>query len=189
MRDSAAELASQEKFVEADKIYSALINKILRTKRAKDDIAWDYASIEYYRLNRRASAIARLDDVMKTIQKDEIDAPVDTSYRNYFENYGAMCHNLGVDTMRVDRRLAYGYFERATAIYWSGRGKSYAFMAELTQSNADLAIKNGENALKFRDQLTAEQLKNVYKFLVDGYRSKRQMDKARDYFEKLKAMQ
>jgi hypothetical protein len=62
-------------------------------------------------------------------------------------------------------------------------------MADLTQANAELSIKNGENALKFSHQMTAEQLKNVYKFLVAGYRNKRQMAKAREYFEKLKAMQ
>jgi tetratricopeptide (TPR) repeat protein len=96
LRDSAAELASQGKFVDAGKIYGALSNEILRTKRAKDDVSWDHASIEYHRLNRRAGAINRLDEAMKTIPKDESDAPVDSSYINYFEKYGAMCHNLAL---------------------------------------------------------------------------------------------
>ncbi len=188
LRDSAAELASEWKYVEAVKIYDDLINKTLKTKRARDDISWDYASIEYNRLNRKARAIVRLDEVIKTLPTDTSGVPLDSSYKDAFENYGRMCHNLGVDTIRVDRRVAYGYFERATTVSWSGRGKSYAFMAELTQSNADLAIRNGEYALKFVNQLTAEQLKKVYKILIDGYRRKRQMDTAREYFAKLRAI-
>jgi hypothetical protein len=88
----------------------------------------------------------------------------------------------------VNRRVAYDYFARAAAIKWKDRGKSYLQMAELSHSNAELSIRDGENALALSGQLTSEQLKKLYRLLIDSYRSKNEMDKARVYFDKLRTM-
>jgi hypothetical protein len=189
MRDSAAALANRGQFVEAGKIYEDLINKLLKTKRTKDEMSWTYAGIEYQRLNRKASAVSRLYEVIQTIPKDATGAPSDSTYQNYFNLYGAMCHNLGIDTLRSDRKLAYTYFSQAAEISWYGRGKSYLAMAELSSSNPEMSVPSGEKAVALSQQLDPEELVKLYKLLVDGHRRLRQMDKAKFYFEKLKAMQ
>jgi len=189
LRDSANALATSAKFTQAAEIYDQLLNKVLRTQRAKDDVKWDYATIEYAKLKRRASAVARLGEVINTIAKDSSGAPVDTTYNNMFENYGAMCHYLGVDTMKVNRKVAYEYFERAAAIAWKERGKSYLNMAELTKTNIELSLKHAENAVAWERLFNTEEKKMIYRLLAEAYRRKNQPDKARLYFDKFRELQ
>ncbi len=189
MKDSANALANRRQFEAAGKIYADLIQRILKTKRAKDEMSWTYAAIEYRNLDRKASAVSRLYEVIQTIPKGAGGAPLEAGYQDYFDAYGAMCYNMGIDTLRSDRRLAYAYFAQAAEIEWSGRGRSYMFMADLTSANPQLVIANGEKAVSLASQLTPEELQNLYKLLVDGYRRSGQVDKARSYFDKLRAMQ
>ncbi len=187
-RDSAAALVAQGRYTDTVQLYEKMLNETLKTKRARDEIIWDYADIEYQQLHRKESAVARLDEALQRIPKDAEGAPLDTTYIQDFANYGAMCYNLGIDTLRVDRRVAYEYFARAAAINWKERGKSYLQMAELSHSNADLSIRDGENALALSYQLNSEQLKKLYRLLIDSYRRKNQMDKAKFYFDTLRAV-
>lgn len=187
MRDSANTLANQGKLVEVGKIYEDLINRILKTQRAKDEVSWTYALIEFTTLNRKASAVARLYEVVRSIPKDADGTPIDTTHKTYFDAYGTMCHNLGTDTLRSDRKLAYTYFSQAAEINWKGRGKSYLSMTELTRGNPELMVANGEKALALAEQLTPDELQSLYKLLVDGYRRLGQPEKARFYFEKVRS--
>ena len=189
LKDSANALATRGEFDAAGKIYENLISRTLKTKRAKDEISWTYAAIEYRNLNKKASAVSRLYEVIQTIPKSPTGTPHDAGYKDYFEAYGTMCYNMGVDTLRSDRRLAYSYFSQAAEIEWNGRGKSYMFMADLSRANPQLAIANGERAVALASQLAPDELQNLYKLLVDGYRRSGQVDKARSYFDKLRAMQ
>jgi hypothetical protein len=187
MRDSANALANQGKLVEAGKIYEDLITRILKTQRTKDEVSWTYATIEFTTLNRKASAVARLYEVVRNIPKDADGVPIDTTYRTYFDAYGTMCHNLGTDTLRSDRKLAYTYFSQSAEVNWKGRGKSYLSMTELTRGNPELMVANGEKAVALAAQLTPDELQSLYKLLVDGYRRLRQPEKARFYFDKVRS--
>jgi tetratricopeptide (TPR) repeat protein len=189
MRDSAAALASRAEFVEAAKIYNDLINNLLKTKRTKDQMSWTYAGIEYQQLNRKASAVARLYEVVQSIPKSVNGAPLDSTYKTYFDAYGTMCYNLGIDTLRSDRKLAYTYLSQAAEVEWSKRGKAYMAMADLSRANPEMLVENGEKAAALAEHLEPDELLNLYKLLVDGYRRLRQMDKAKVYFEKVRAMQ
>jgi tetratricopeptide (TPR) repeat protein len=187
MRDSANALANQGKLVEAGKIFEDLIIRTLKTQRTKDEVSWTYATIEFTTLNRKASAVARLYEVVRGIPKDADGAPIDTTYKTYFDAYGTMCHNLGTDTLRSDRKLAYTYFSQSAEINWKGRGKSYLSMTELTRGNPELMVANGEKAVALAAQLTPDELQSLYKLLVDGYRRLRQPEKARFYFDKVRS--
>lgn len=189
MRDSASALAQRGEFVEASKIYEDLINQSLTTKRARDEVIFTYAVMEYKNLNRKTSAVSRLYEVVQSLPKDVVGAPLDPAQQKYFDNYGTMCHNLGVDTLHSDRRLAYMYFSQAAAINWAGRGKSYLAMAELASTNPEISVQNAEKAEALAEQLAHEELLKLYKLLVDGNRRLNQMDKARLYYEKFKALQ
>ncbi len=187
-RDTAFALANRGKFKEAVEIYDELLKQILQTKRAKDDVRWEYAMIAYTKLKRRATAVAWLAEVIRDIPQDSSGAPLDTTYNRMFENYGAMCYYLGLDTMKIDRRVAFQYFEQAATIAWKDRGKSYLLMADLTKTNAELSLKHAETALALADNFTVEEMKSVYRLLVDGYRRKNQMDKARFYMDKFREL-
>ncbi len=187
MRDSANTLANQGKLVEAGKIYEELITRTLKTKRTQDEMSWVYARIEYATLNRKASAVSRLYEIVRNISKDDAGAPLDTTYKEYFDTYGTMCHNLGSDTLRSDRKLAYTYFSQSVEVNWRGRSKSYLSMTELARGNPELMVTNGEKAVALASQLTPVELQALYKLLVDGYRRLRKPDKAKFYFDKVKS--
>jgi len=187
-RDTASALVNRGQFEEADKIFHDLFNNILQTKRAKDDARWDYATITYIKLKRRALAIDRLTEVIHGIAQDTSGAPRDTTYNRMFEDYGAMCYNLGLDTMKVDRKVAFQYFEHAAAVKWKERGRCYLLMADLSKTNTELSLKHAETALALSDQFTTEEMKGVYRLLIDGYRRKNLMDKARLYMEKFREL-
>lgn len=188
LRDSANTLVSQGKYGEAGKLYDLLLNKLLRTQRAKHDVAWDFATIEYARLGRQASAIARLDEVMKSIPTDSSGAPLDTTYRKNFDTYGVMCLRLGTDTARVNRRVGYEYLERASKIACKDRGRIFIEMADLSKPNPDISIANAERALAWEQSFDTLELRRLYELLVEGYRHKNQPAEARKYFEKRKAL-
>jgi hypothetical protein len=189
MRDSADALAHRGQFAEASKIYEDLINQFLTTKRARDEVIFTYAVMEYQNLDRKTTAVSRLYEVVQSLPKDTGGASIDPAQQKYFDNYGIMCHNLGFDTLQNDRRLAYMYFSQAAAINWTGRGKSYLAMAELASTNPEISVQNAEKAEALAEQLAHEELLKLYKLLVDGNRRLNQMDKARLYYEKFKALQ
>jgi len=189
MKDSATALVNRGEFDKAGKIYQELIYRTLKTRQARDEMSWTYAAIEYKNLNRKASAVARLYEVIQTIPKNAAGMSLDDNHKDYFDAYGAMCYNMGVDTLRSDRKLAYTYFSQAAEIEWGGRGKSYMFMADLSRANPQLLIANGEKAVALSAQLAPDELQNLYKLLVEGYRRSGQVDKAKSYFDRLRAMQ
>lgn len=189
LRDSAQALAGRGDFRKAADIYDQLLNRVLETKRAKNDVKWDYAKIEYAKLKRRASAIARLSGVISDIEKDGSGAPVDTTYNSMFEDYGTMCYLVGLDTTRVNRKIAYEYFELAASIAWKDQGKIFLRMAELTRANIELSLQHAEKALPHETSFNSEEKKLLFDLLAQGYRRKGETDRARIYFEKFRELQ
>jgi tetratricopeptide (TPR) repeat protein len=187
-RDTASLRASRGQFEAAAQIYEDLPRDILQTKRAKDDVRWEYATIVYAKLRRRALAIDRLAEVIQSVAQDSSGAPRDTTYNRMFENFGAMCYYLGQDTMKVDRKVAFQYFERAAAVKWKERGRCYLFMADLTKTNPEFSLRHAESALALSDNFTTEEMKSLYRLLIEGYRRKNQMDKARLYMDKFREL-
>lgn len=189
LRDSAGHLAERGEFTQAANIYDQLLNQILETPRARNDAKWDYAMIEYTRLKRRASAINRLGEVIAEIPKDAAGAPQDTTYNKMFDDYGAMCFYVGLDTMRVNRKVAYEYFERAVAFLWKEQGKCFLRMAELTKANIDLSLQHAEKAVAHEPSFNRDEKKLLYDLLAQAYRRKGSGEKARFYFAKFRELQ
>jgi tetratricopeptide (TPR) repeat protein len=191
----ADRLAEQGSLTEAKKYYKRATEvqedmlSIIKTTHARHETEWTLAYIEYTHLNRQAAAVNRLLSIVESMPKDSLGAPLDSTYRNYFDTYGTMCHNLGVDEQDTDRRLAYTYFLQATTIHWQGRAKSFLALADLSSSNPKQMVEYGERALALSAQLAADELLRLHKLLVDGYRRLREVNKARYYFDKLKILQ
>jgi len=191
----ADRLAEPGKTAEARKYYKQATEvqeemlSIIKTTHARHETEWTLAYIEYTHLNRQAAAVSRLLSIVESMPKDAQGAPVDSTYRNYFDTYGTMCHNLGVDKLESDRRLAFTYFLQATTIHWQGCAKSFLSLAELSSSNPKQMVEYGERALALSEQLAPDELLRLHKFLVDGYRRLREVNKARIYFERLRNLQ
>ena len=190
LRDSANSLALRGKFNQAAEIYDQLLMRVLKTRHAKDDVKWDYAKIEYVKLRRRVAAVYRLGEVIDSVAKDITDAPLDTTYHAMFEYYGTMCHALAIDTMKVNRKVAYDFFQMATTLSWKGRGRSYLQMANLAKTNVELSLQHAESAEKWENSYSPDEKKLLYSLLSEGYRRKGKdfADKARTYFAKLRAL-
>jgi hypothetical protein len=50
-------------------------------------------------------------------------------------------------------------------------------------------VEYGERALALSEQLAPDELIRLHRFLVDGYRRLREINRARIYFEKLRVLQ
>jgi hypothetical protein len=184
MRDSGLALSSRGEFQAAAKIYEGML-PTLRTSAAKNEIGWKLALIEFVNLNHREQAAERLLHIIETIPAG---APPDSLSRLYFDNYGAMCLSLGNEKIEVDRTLAYTYFMQASSINWSGRGKSYFAMATLADADPQQAVRDAEKAYALAHQLDHDELINLHRLLIRGYRRLQQFDKAKVHFDELKRL-
>ncbi len=154
----------------------------LRTRRAADEVRWRLAVLEFQHLQRQNKGIDRLKDVIKFAAKDAAGAAVDTSYQRYFDSYGVMCHNLGLENIRKNRRFAFMYFQQAVAIQWENRAKSYLEIGKMSRNNPDVVIKNCESVLKQPDQLDSREQMQTYQLLVEALKRRGKFNEARRYY-------
>ena len=187
-RDSALALTARGDHESAAKLFEKMLPK-LRTERARHEISLKLASLEYSNLSLKATAIARMLSVIESIPKDSNGAPIDRNSEVYFDSYGAMCHNLGIENTEVDRKLAYTYFMQSSSINWKSRGKSYLMMATLAQADPKQAIEDAEKALALTHHLTPDEVVSLHKMLINSYRRTRQFDKAKVHMEELRRLE
>lgn len=178
LRDSILELQDQGDYRKAARGYLKLL-PLLQTQRAADEVTWRLAGIEYQHLEDQNKGVERLLHVVKRTPVDDNGAPLDSTYQRYFDSYGAMCHNLGLEHMRKDRKVAFTYFQQAVAIEWESRAKSQLEVAKLSRNNAKAVIAACTGALKQPDQLSPQEQMQVYQLLVEGYKRNGNFDEAR----------
>lgn len=186
MRDSTNILSSRAEFPKAAKIYEDMIPK-LRTERARHEFGWKLALIEFSNLNRKPEAAERMLRIVKNTPTDSLGVPTpgDTLAQPYFDNYATMCVNLGNENRENDRKLAYTYYMQSSSLSWSGRGKSYFAMATLAEANPKQAVADAEKAYRLVHQLDPDEVINLHKLLIRGYRRLGEFDKAKFHFAEL----
>lgn len=187
LRDSALAHAGRGAFSAAAKTFAELLPK-LRTPRARNEIGWRLALIEFANLDQKEDAAERLLNIVTGIATDAQGAPPDSLSRLYFDNYGTMCLSLGNEKLGVDRKLAYTYYLQASSFNWSGRGKSYFALATQAEADPRQAVSHAEKAYALAHQLDAEEVINLHKLLIRGYRRLQQFDKAKQHFEELQRL-
>ena len=198
--------AAEQKFVIRDSLISGnikwakdayldLIPK-LKTPKARHEIIWRLARIEYNYLeqyeeaaNRLYVAISEADSNKNT--KNYFEAPNDSMYKKYFKecgqmyfNHGTKCRNEG---LFAKARL---FFARDTTIDWKGRGKAFLPLVQLVEVPENLSpkdrldyrnrkiIKLLNRAKHFVDDFDVKELNLLYRPLIMIYRQKREMQKA-----------
>ncbi|MBN2008769.1 hypothetical protein JW960_05450 [candidate division KSB1 bacterium] len=145
---------------------------ILQNRRAKDEINWRIARIEFTGLNELEEGIDRLSKIVFTTKKNAQGFPVDSTYNPYFEDFAIMCNNIAMHnlTNRLSRKFAYTYLLQAVQIHSTIRGNLYVELAKLTNNNPTTCINNSLEAFKYINPEDAENLGLIMKSLTNSYR-------------------
>ncbi|HEX9654841.1 MAG TPA: hypothetical protein VGA99_14125 [bacterium] len=181
LRDQYLALEEQGKYNEAARGFLKLLPQ-LRTRRAIDETVWRLAVLEFQYLDRKNEGIDRLKHVVQLAEKGESGAPVDSTYRKYFNSYGIMCHNLGLEHHNKNRKFAFTYFQQAVAIDWESRAKSFLELAKLARNNPNMVMDNCRQALTAPDQLDQNEQMQAYQLMVEALKRTGQFDQARSYY-------
>lgn len=161
-RDIIRDSLNADNFKWAKDAYVRLLSN-LRTKKAKDNITWMLARVEYYMLDQIEEAGDRLYNLVINSDTSKVKssiyrAPDDSLYKRYFRDCGEILFRLGStfkdQGLQDKARL---YFSRDTTFEWSGRGKAFLPLALLVDvpENIDpaqrLKVRN-EKAIKILDR-------------------------------------
>ena len=181
LRDKFIALQDQKKYKEAAKGFEKLIPK-LKTRKAIDETVWRLAVLEFEFLNRQNKGIERLKTVVKLAPKKPDGSPADTTYKKYFNSYGVMCHNLGLENYNKNRKFAFMYFKQAVTVPWESRAKSYLELAKLSRNNPKAVVESCERALDESQQLDLNEQMQANQLMVEAYKRSGRFNEARKYY-------
>lgn len=158
---------------------------MLNEEQSKDEINWRIACIEFSQLNNVEQGIARLSKVVLNAEKDSFGSPVDTTYKQYFEDFAIMCNNIAIHNLenRLSRQVAFTYFLQAVQISSSIRGKLYIDLANLSKYNPEKCIEYCYGAFMYINQQDTENLITLLKLLTNGYRKLDNPEKVKQWYE------
>ncbi len=180
IRDEIRRLEANNNFRESRSQYLELL-KILRSIRAKNEINWRIASIEYNILGRKNEALARMFHVIQSIQRNPV---VDPLREIYLKDYAAMCYSVGLDYLNTNQmRLAYIYFHQASQIVWERQGDCFYQLAHLSRDNPAEGIRHCLRSLDFSDQISKSRIASLYELLAILYKRMGEFDNANKYFQ------
>ena len=180
IKDKILEVEKSHDYRKARGDYVALL-KLLTTPKAKNEISWKIASIDYNFLNRKNEALKRLFPVIQKIKKVNSGQPLHTIY---LKDYAAMCYAVGMEHFSENRfRLAYIYLNQAAQFDWEHKADCFYQLAILSDENPEETIKNCNEALKYSNSLSRDLLENIYEMLAVSYKRKGEFDMANSYFQ------
>lgn len=200
-RDIINDSLRANNFIWSKNAYLQLLPQ-LKTKRAKDNITWRLAHIEYYNLDQVEEAGHRLYDLVlhadtSKIRSSIMRAPEDSMYKVYFKACGEVLFRLG-STFRDQglQEKARFYFSRDTTFEWSGRGKAFAPLAWLVEvpenidpserlkTRNEKAIRILNRAKAFIDTFSEQEIDQLYRQLILIYQQMHDRSNAqRNYSE------
>ena len=168
-RDIIMDSLNAKNYKWAKNAYIRLLSS-LRTKKAKDNITWSLARVEYYILDQIEEAGERLYNLVINADTSKVKssiykAPEDSLYKKYFRDCGEILFRLGStfkDQGLQDRARI--YFSKDTTFEWSGRGKAFLPLAMLVDipENIDPAER-----LKARNEKAIKILNRAKMFIKD----------------------
>lgn len=154
---------------------------LLRTKKAADEINWKIAFIDFAFLNLKTDAAARMLPIFKTATVDSLGAPIDSTYKRYFNDFGAMCYTIGLEYQNQNEsKKAYAYFMQSALVNWAERGLCYLNLARLSLSDPMQTIEKCLIAMQY--PLTKEDEYQAYQLLIQSHVRLGEFDQARKYF-------
>lgn len=179
-RDSLAALANNNQLEQAESGFMDLKNR-LKTQEAKDEIDWRLGVVQY-ELGKEEQAADRLLALIQRTETDDQDNPVNPDYQRYFNDFGAIMYNIGMNHLQENNnRLALNYFNQSTKINWESKARSHLRIADLLKNNISEALHHAELANEQADTLSETDRKALYSLLMNFHRRNGNMDLARNY--------
>lgn len=188
-RDSLAQLADAGQYEEARQGFTSLRASV-ETAGAQDWTDWRLALVEYEVGDRDTSA-DRLQALVNRTEREENGEPVDDAYERYFDAYGTICYNLGLEYLseRRDNRTALKYFEQSTRVPWNGQARAALEAAQILRNNVSRAIEYAELAAEQEQQLSGEDRQTLFRTLVEYHRRMGNREEATHYAERYRSLQ
>ena len=182
LRDEAQRIEQAGDYKKAHNKYLELLN-MLTTQRAKNEIDWKSASIEFNFLGQKLAAIQRMYRVVQNIQKS---GAVHELNAVYLQDYAAMCYSIGIDCYHQHKyRLAYIYINQAAQFEWKHRADCFLQLAILSEVNPSENIRNCLKAMVYSAQLSEENLRKIKNMLTVSYIRMGDFDMAQNYYQKI----
>lgn len=189
IRDRADSLKQvHERYAESKAVYLELL-PILWTKRTKDEINWKIAQLDFTYLDKKFDGVGRMYQVIKHTAMDSISgAPIDSTYKRYFNSYGAMCFSMGTDYYDKDRLIAYMYLIQAAETNFDQRAKAFLQLAGISHFDPNETISLCMKTMEVVNDLSVDETLLLYQLLHSSYRKLGDFDKAKEWFDRWKAL-
>ena len=182
MRDSLLAQVDRKEYDKAARGFSGLLAN-LNSGKAKREINWRLALLEFSFLGQEERALSRMQEVVRFYLADSTVAPGDTMKAEYFDSYGTMCHNMGLQALKDKKyKRALAYFQQSVSIPWKQRAKSQLEIAKLSLNNPRRAHEAAVLAWASRTQLDFDEKKTVLRILVESLKRLGKFAEATDYF-------
>ena len=164
--------------------YVELLRQV-KTAKARQDIKWRIAQLEFNFLNEREIAIDRMMKVVKEIEIDSTKRAADPQFQKYIEDYCMMSYILGFEHLKKQHhKKAFVYFYQSIVYSWSKIGKSYLQLAKLVTLDNNSVLKFAQQALIYEDQLTADEKNSLYQLFYLSYKKLGRFDDAAIWLQK-----
>ncbi|NOZ60270.1 MAG: hypothetical protein GXO74_01175 [Calditrichaeota bacterium] len=184
MKDKADSILNANNYQEGKATLLALLG-ILSTKRTQDETNWKIAQIDFTYLDNEEAGIARMHRVIKYSAKDSLTgAPIDSLAGRYFDSYGLMCFQLGLEFLEQDLSYAYVYFSQIAQTPCADRAKAYIQLAVLSQFDPNEVINLCNKAMENKELLDNDSRKAMYEILYKAYRKLGNFTAARDWYDR-----
>lgn len=190
MRDSLQVYVARQEYERAAEGYKLLLKPgNLRTERARQEVKWLLANLEYASLQQHEVAIARMKEIMDFYHQDSLGiamAQQDTLLDRFIDAYGIMCFNTALEALKIpDRQKALAYFLQSAGVPWSQQAKAFLEISKLVITDPGRSERFAKRAYELRHQLEPEERKDNLRILVQVLRQRGKFDEARKYREEL----
>lgn len=176
----------------------------LKTKKARDNITWKLARVEFSNLNQPEEAANRLYNLVINADTSKnksniFKPPADSLYKVYFKDCGTLLFGLGEKYLNEGfHEKAKQFFVKDTTFEWSGRGKVFLPIAQLVTLDIpenlppqerlnmlnEKRLKLLNRTKQFVENFTEREIDQLYRSLILIYQNQRnQVMMQRNYRE------
>lgn len=164
--------------------YLELLNQV-RAIRARQDINWRIAQLEFRFLNEKEEAVERMLKIVKQVTLDSTKKAKDPRCQKYLDDFGSMCYILGTEYLRIHHdKKAFIYFFQSVEFWWRQIGKSYLQLAKLSSLDNNSVLKFANQALIYEDHLSKEERNSLYHLIYLAYKKLGMFENATKWFHK-----
>lgn len=164
--------------------YVELLSQV-RTTKAKQDINWRIAQLEFNFLNERETAIDRMMRVVQGVELDSVRTAADSKLQKYIEDYCMMSYIFGLEYLNKQHfKKAFIYFYQSISFSWSKIGKGYLQLAKLVTLDNNSVLKFAQQALIHENQLTEDERASLYQLFYLSYKKLGRFDDAAIWLQK-----